>query len=589
MSLSFATLLLVFLVTVFVAGPALAQTAGVADFPDFEDNSDTEGLASTASKGITDATIITATPIPIGSSSSISTTRSSTSSDSSTTSTSTPTPSTAGSPATIQTSTTTQTIKDSTTPSPASTDSSTSSPTSTDSTIDSSSTSRISTTTSVSTDSTTASSATASSTEDSTTKSTTSVPTTASHQSSTPTTSTSTESSTVSSTIGESTTKESTTTLSSQPSTTTSTTSSSAAASDSTTDKSTTSVSITESTTVTDSSTIESTTKLATTTVSTTAVPSTTVPTTTVPTTTATQLTEEEIILTLLAENSAAQTVSNTLLNTISTFIWNIDEELDSHSEAVDLVEDTEKLLQNKTQELLSWEAEFLQGVVTSIQKIDSFANRSIDTVAQLLSLQKQNLDRVKNLGVKLNITGAQILRTSKGLDNKLSFVKDLLLRTIEPKVNSLKESFANLNVSQINAQVELKSVPAVRNLTETSIIKLSSLNNQVAVLNRTQGNSFDSLKAAIKDWAPTNLNAVSDLIHAISISQKRTDLAFAICGSSKYDLKVYTAHFENYNSQYLSSGSEDSIYRGISGNQEISSNEDDTLPESSWSIVAAE
>ncbi|XP_037724254.1 uncharacterized protein LOC119556273 [Drosophila subpulchrella] len=386
MRLPIVTLLLLFLVTAFAAGPVLAQAAGVDDYADFEDNSDTDRMASTTSKGS-----------PISSPSTVLKTISSTSSDSSTTSTS---------PATTQTSTTTQIAKDST----------------------------------------------------HTTVSTNAVPTT---------------------------------------------------------------------------------------TVSTTADP-----TTTVPTTTAEQLTEEEIILALLAENSAAQTVSNTLLNTVSTFIWNIDEELDSHSESLDLVEDTKKLLQNKTQELLFWKAKFLRGVVTSIQKIDLFANRTIDTASQLLSLQKENLDRVKDLGVKLNITEGQILRTSKRLDNKLNFVRELLLYTVEPKVNSLKESFAILNTSQVNSLAELENVPLVRNLTETSIIKLSSLNKEVVVINQTQENSFDSLKDAIKARAPTNLSTASDLFQVISISQKRTDLAFALCGSSEYSRKA--THFENYNAQYI-------------------------------------
>jgi len=266
--------------------------------------------------------------------------------------------------------------------------------------------------------------------------------------------------------------------------------------------------------------------------------------------------------LTLLAENSEAQTVSNTLLNTVSTFIWNIDEELGSHSESLDIVGDTKELLQNKTQELLSWEAEFLRGVVTSIQKIDLFANRTMDTVSHLLSLQKQNLDRVKDLGVKLNNTEGQILRSSKRLDNKLNFLRELLLRTIEPKINSLRESFANLNTSQVNSLGELENVPLVRYLTETSIIKLSSLNKQLAVLNQTQENSFDSLNYAIKTGTPTNLNAVSDLLQAISISQKRTDLAFALCGSSEYSLKA--THYEYYNTQYISSGSKVPIYKEI-------------------------
>ncbi|XP_044250097.2 uncharacterized protein [Drosophila takahashii] len=601
MNLPIASLLLIFMAAVFAADPPLNQTKDVNEFLDFEDNSDADEVPSTESKGITDVPIITATPISISAAAAALTTKNS----SSTTTSSATSDSTTVSSTSVDTTASPQSSTPSTTTSsPTSTAFTTSDSTTTESTTFTSTTDSTTATDSTTSDSTTTESPTSTSTTDSTTAtdSTTSDSTTTESTTSTSTTdsTTATGSTTSDSTTTESTTSTSTTesttatgSTTSDSTTTESTTSTSTTdfttATDSTTSDSTTSTSTTDSSTATDSTTSKSPTTVSTTTVSTTTLPTTTLPTTTVPSTTTEQQTEEEFILALLAENSASLTQSNSLLNAISTINLNIIADLDSQSNSLDLIEDTERLLQNKTKELLSWEAELLRGVVTSIQKIDLFANRTIDTFSQLLKLQKQNHDRVKDLGDRLNVTEGQILRSSKGLDNKLNFVGQLLQRFVELKVNSLKESFANLNTSQINSKIELDNVPLVRNLTGNSIIKLSALNNQLAVLNQTQEKSFDSLKAAVKAWAPTNLNAINDLFQTISISQKRTDLAVAICGSSEYNLKGHSNHFESYNTQAISNDSEDPDHRRITRNQE--SVEDEILDpsaESSWSVVAS-
>nr|XP_044250097.1 LOW QUALITY PROTEIN: uncharacterized protein DDB_G0271670 [Drosophila takahashii] len=594
MNLPTATLLLIFMVAVFAADPPLNQTKDVNDFLDFEDNSDADEVPSTGSKGITDVPIITATPISISAAATALTTKNS----SSTTTSSATSDSTTVSSTSVDTTASPQSSSPSTTTSsPTSTASTTSDSTTTESTTTTSTTDSTTATDSTTSDSTTTESTTSTSTTDSTTA------TDSTTSDSTTTESTTSTSTTDSTTATDSTTSDSTTTESTT-STTDSTTATDSTTSDSTTTESTTSTSTTDSTTATDSTTSDSTTSTSTTdsstatdsttsesptTVPTTTVSTTTLPTTTVPSTTSEQQTEEEFILALLAENSAFLTQSNSLLNAISTINLNIIDDLDSQSNFLDLIEDTERLLQNKTKELLSWEAELLRGVVTSIKKIDLFANRTIDTFSQLLKLQEQNHDRVKDLGDRLNVTEGQILRSSKGLDNKLNFVGQLLQRFVEPKVNSLKESFGNLNTSQINSKIELDNVPLVRNLTGNSIIKLSALNNQLAVLNQTQEKSFDSLKAAVKAWAPTNLKAINDLFQTISISQKRTDLAVAICGSSEYNNKGHSTHFESYNTHLISNGSEDPDHRRITRNQE--SVEDETLDpsaESSWSVVAS-
>ncbi|XP_043654576.1 A-agglutinin anchorage subunit [Drosophila teissieri] len=576
MNLPIAIILLIFMVAfgAFAADPPLNQ---VEEFVDFEDIDD---AAKTGSKGATDVPIITATPISIGFPSTISTitgvTSIYTTDGISTTDESTTTDSA------TDLSTTTQ----ATTRIPETTVFTTSSSTTTESTTFPS-TSDSTTHSSTTTQSTTSPPTTDSTTNDSTTTETTSVPTTSFP---TPDSSLSSSSSTAS-TTSDFTTKETTTSASTTNSGTSAATSITTESSSSTS-KFTTIESSTESSTATTSTSVNTSTSSLSTTASTTIGSTTessttsvstedTTTTTTESTTTTKQPTEEERILALLAQNSEALALSNTQLDAVSTINWKIDAELDEQAEYLDIIEATEKFLHNQTLKLLPWEAKLLRGVVTSIHKIDLFANRSTETVSDLVRLQQQNQDRVRNLGVKLNATQGQILCSAKGLDGRLNFVNQLLLGYIEPKVNSLRDSVANLNISQVISQIELKNVPEVKNLTKTSITKLSALNNQLDMFNQTQENRFYPLEATIKAWTPTNFNAINDLAHALSISQKRTDLAIAISGSPEYNTKTFPTHFVSYK------GVPDINQSGNTRTTQILGGEYKPV-EASWNVVAS-
>ncbi|XP_039495144.1 cell wall protein DAN4 [Drosophila santomea] len=570
MNLLIAIILLIFMVAAFAADSPLSPVKGFVDFEDIDD------VAKTESKGVTYVPIITAAPISItttgftskstsdGLSTTISTTGTPASTHSSTSAITTDSNishSTTNDPNTDESTTTDSATEFSTT-----TQASTRVPETTVFTTSSSettesrtfpSTTDSATPSSTTTQSTPSPSTTDSTTNDSTTTETTSVPTTSSPPDSTTDfslTSSSSTDSTTSDFMPKETTTSASTTNSGTSAATSTTTDSSPNTSDFTTTESstefstaTTSTSINTSTpslSTTASTTLRSTTDNTTTSDST----EDTTTTTTESTTTTEQPTEEERILALLAQNSEALALSNTQLDAVSTINWKIDAELDNQAEYLDIIEATEGFIHKQSQELLPWEAKLLRGVVTSIQKIDLFANRSIETVSDLVRLQKVNQDRVRNLGVKLNATQGQILRSTKRLDGRLNFVNQLLLGYIVPKVNSLRDSVANLNISQVNSQIELKNVPEVRNLTKTSITKLSALNNHLALFNQTQENRFYPLEATIKAWTPTNFNAINELAQALSISQKRTDLAIAISGSPKYNSNTYPTHFVSYN-----------------------------------------
>ncbi|XP_052836021.1 papilin [Drosophila gunungcola] len=540
MSPSFATLMLLFMVAAYAADLSSNQLAGIEDFPDFEDNLDSDDVtvteASNGTKVLTEATIITGTTI-----SSIVTTN-----DTKTGPTASPifvnagekdtnvsfsagsvnatTSDSAEDSSTVLTTKDSRTIDSVSTISPTTTQSSTingfTTTVSTSNPATTISTTRVSTATdSTITVSTTLSTTDESSPSDSTTDSSTTVP------SAPPalTTDSTTDKSTASFSTTDSTTEYSTTDSTTDNSSTSDSTTDSIK--DSTIDKSTTSVFFTDSTPVI--------------------------------TTTTEQQTEDEIVLSLLAEGFAGLIESDSLINAISTLNWNISAGLDNQSEYFGLIENTEELLQNTTKALLSWEAKLLQEVVNSIQRIDLLANRTSDTITHLLRFQKFYHDRIKHLGGKLKATQSEILRRSKRLDNKINFIDQILRTYIEPKVNGLTQSLANLNTSQVNSQIELENLSIVENLTKASIIKMSSLNNQIAIFNQAQESRFYALDIDVKSWAPTKLNTIDDLFQTLSISQKRTDLALAICGSLIYYPNSYSSRLENNKIHYVNYESE--------------------------------
>ncbi|KAH8346872.1 hypothetical protein KR059_001489, partial [Drosophila kikkawai] len=255
-----------------------------------------------------------------------------------------------------------------------------------------------------------------------------------------------------------------------------------------------------------------------------------TVITTTASITTTPKLSEKDIFLALLAENTVALTKSNFLANILNSETSNIISDLDKQVKSLSRINDIEKLLLNVTGSLAVSEADLLQSLVNSIYKVDYFGNRTINTVSYLLRFRELNRDRVNNFSSKLIGMQEQILRNSKGLDDKLSLVKQILKQYITPRVNNLKESFVHINVAQVTSEDELSTLPLLRNLTEASIIKATSLLNQLAMLNQTQDKSLYYFEKAVNKPEFANLNHINELLHIISISQKRIDLAISVC-----------------------------------------------------------
>ncbi|KAH8330566.1 hypothetical protein KR067_005173, partial [Drosophila pandora] len=318
-------------------------------------------------------------------------------------------------------------------------------------------------------------------------------------------------------------------------STTPSSTTPSSTTPSSTTPASTTPASTTPASTTPASTTPASTTPASTTVASTTPASTTEAQTTTIATTTSQPLSEEEQILALLLSNAESIAESTVLVDFISASYSNIGATLDLQALSLSLIEPLENVLQNLTRDVYLTQAEVLDGFLNTLKNIDFIANRTSDNLSSILQIQKNTRNIVTDFEAKVSQTQESILRSSQGLEEKLQLVTRILQDYIKPKVSGLTESIDHLNVSQVNSLAELRNLPLIQNLTRESIVKLSLLNNELSLFNETQENRLNILSNTLEEWIPTDLDLIEDHLQVLSISQKKTDLAIAVCDNASH------------------------------------------------------
>ncbi|EDV41956.2 uncharacterized protein Dana_GF17241 [Drosophila ananassae] len=387
----------------------------------------------------------------------------------------------------------------------------------------------------------------------------------------------------------------SSTSSSSPDSTTSDSTSTASAATDSTTTDATSPESTTPSITSTPATSEAPTTSTSTSPADTSTTPSSTTPastteaqTTTIATTTSQPLPEEEQILALLLSNAESIAESTVLVNFISASYSNIDATLDLQALSLNLIEPLENVLQNLTRDVYLTQAEVLDGFLNTLKNIDFIANRTSDNLSSILQIQQNTKNIVKDFEAKVSQTQESIILSSKGLEEKLQLVTRILQDYIKPKVSGLTESIDHLNVSQVNSLAELRNLPLIQNLTGESIIKLSLLNNELSIFYETQENRVNTLSNTLKEWIPTDLDLIEDLLQVLSISQKKTDLAIAVCDNASHK---YSCSSKNYEKKYSPDGRSSKDYEEKYNSDEESDGayyeEVADYDSSSWSVAS--
>ncbi|XP_064549121.1 uncharacterized protein LOC135435828 [Drosophila montana] len=157
-------------------------------------------------------------------------------------------------------------------------------------------------------------------------------------------------------------------------------------------------------------------------------------------------------------------------------------------------------------------------------------AERVSKEVGGLVRLQLSTKQQISGLEQKLDAHQKHVLQNARSIDNNILELTKLITRAILPQLNGLQCSFNSLETSQINIEVELKSLTRVKDISEDSNLKLKVLGDQLVSLNRTQDAGLAVLTHALTQLKPLNTWQIKHALRDLIISQKRIELDLEAC-----------------------------------------------------------
>lgn len=157
-------------------------------------------------------------------------------------------------------------------------------------------------------------------------------------------------------------------------------------------------------------------------------------------------------------------------------------------------------------------------------------AERLHKDLGSLNRIQLSTKQQISGLENKLEAYQKHLLQSAHSIDNNILALTKLVTRTVLPQLNGLKCSFDSLETSQINIEVELKSLPRIKEINEDSNSKLYVLAEQLGSLNRTQEARLSVLISAINKLNPVSAWQIENALRELIISQKRIESDLQVC-----------------------------------------------------------
>lgn len=157
-------------------------------------------------------------------------------------------------------------------------------------------------------------------------------------------------------------------------------------------------------------------------------------------------------------------------------------------------------------------------------------AERLHKDLGSLNRIQLSTKEQISGLENKLETYQKYLLQSAHSIDNNILALTKLVTRAVLPQLNGLKCSFDSLETSQINIEVELKSLPRIKEINEDSNSKLYVLGEQLGSLNRTQEARLSVLISAINKLNPINALKIENALRELINSQKRIELDLHAC-----------------------------------------------------------
>lgn len=170
---------------------------------------------------------------------------------------------------------------------------------------------------------------------------------------------------------------------------------------------------------------------------------------------------------------------------------------------------------------------EALNNVTLNSGKNAERLHKDLESLNRIQHSTKQQISGLEN---KLEVYQKYLLQSAHSIDNNILALTKLVTRAVLPQLNGLKCSFDSLETSQINIEVELKSLPRIKEINDDSNSKLYALGEQLGSLNRTQEARLSVLVSAINKLNPINAWQIENALRELIISQKRIELDLQAC-----------------------------------------------------------
>ncbi|XP_022224985.1 class E vacuolar protein-sorting machinery protein HSE1 [Drosophila obscura] len=238
----------------------------------------------------------------------------------------------------------------------------------------------------------------------------------------------------------------------------------------------------------------------------------------------------------LLTKNTKELTEANNLLTSINTVGKRIQVNLEEQQKALQVLGHVEQILA-KQNEFLEAQAEaLLETFANNSRQGHEYAKRTAKELHDLAQLQEGTQHLILHLEAKIDAYQKHLVQSARGIDRSIDGLSKLVTRAVLPQLNGLQCSFASLETSQINIEVELKSLAGVKELSVDSNQKLGVLDHQLKQFNRTQEARLEALTSAVRHLRPLNTREhIEAALRELIISQKRIEVDLEDCGKHSH------------------------------------------------------
>ncbi|XP_001974249.3 uncharacterized protein LOC6549287 [Drosophila erecta] len=238
----------------------------------------------------------------------------------------------------------------------------------------------------------------------------------------------------------------------------------------------------------------------------------------------------KESIADLLKDNAKGVEEANKFLTRIAQVSEETQVGLAEQKEALKVLTLVEDVLAKLTAALDVGSRNLVATLENISKQGEEYSNRTEAQLLELIRLQEGTKEILNVLDAKMDAYQRHVLHSSRRIDGSIDGLAKLITRTVLPQLNGLKCTFDSLETSQINVEVELKTLAGVKELSENSNLKLDALEQQLKQQNRTQEQRLVLLIDAVKHLQPHSSWKVEAVLRELIISQKRIELGLEQC-----------------------------------------------------------